>query len=82
MLTGEEVPIERHREPERESEGPQKRKGFEKKQVEREGYFMNQVDFQQRFVFFLLFCVAHLSSLKFFSALVRQQKHHISVIFI
>ena len=60
-----------------------KRKGYVKKQVEKEGVNYEPGGFSTRFVFFLLFFVAHLSSLKlcFFSSdLVRHQKHHISVV--
>ena len=59
------------------------RKGYEKKQVEKEGVSHEPGGFSTSFVFFLVCFIAHLSSLKlfFFSALIRHPKHHISVIF-
>ena len=44
---------------------------------------MSQVDFSTRFVFLIavFYCTLGLSEVVFFSALVRHQKHHISVIF-
>ena len=57
--------IEHHRWPERKKKGAEKEEeGYEKKQVEKEGVSHEPGGFSTRFVFFLVYFIAHLRSLK------------------